>query len=183
MKEKKDIADLVQEKLEGLNQSTDLPNWDAVANTLQVRERNRKLQWALGSIVCGLILIFGISYLNQSTLPEADSLSDSELKPVEMLQQEANNGQHTSKSAVGQESDPPQKVLPTQKDLEDKPSESKVTVTEFDSIDPSEGATVKTTYYYYRDNDNTEVVTKDVKLIDSLLQESNRRTINDSIPR
>ena len=71
-------------------------------------------------------------------------------------------------------------VVNLKKDLETTVDRDE-SIGSFDSL--TEGSDVKTTFYYYRGEDNSQVVTSDKKVIDSLLFEPKRvtETVKDSI--
>jgi len=194
MKKKEDIANIIKQKLEGMHPETSAPNWDAVMNTLDRRKRFRQGMWLLGSVLSiALIALFIQNFATDSSINQSENgtqvqaASNAPNSEDGGINDNANSTTANEFFASDDEqlvSDAKAKELQNDKAKNNNESNTpikQVSVTEFDSVDPMQGAQVKTTYYYYRDSDKTEVITKNKKVLDSLLERSASRISKDSI--
>ena len=194
MKKKEDIANIIKQKLEGMHPQTSAPNWDAVMNTLDRRKRFRQGMWLLGSVLSiALIALFIQNFATDSSKNQSENgtqvqaASNSPNSADGGINDNTNNTTANELFASDDEqlvSDAKAKELQNDKTKNNNESNTpikQVSVTEFDSVDPMQDAQVKTTYYYYRDSDKTEVITKNKKVLDSLLERSASQISKDSI--
>ncbi|MEP2936841.1 MAG: hypothetical protein ABJM06_00505 [Gilvibacter sp.] len=182
MKKKEDIAAIIKQKLNQLQATSAEPSWESVVGTLKRRKKRRLLFWWTGSVLSLLLIALFIGQFNNS-----ESSSPVDTQTTEQTNTKGSNQNESPNNDVLKETtftdDSIQQELDESQDNLDitsnpnsinKTNKTKqVSVTEFDSVDLMEGAEVKTTYYYYRDSDNTEVITKNKSVLDSLLNANN----------
>lgn len=193
MKHKEDIAVLIKQKLNGMHASSMEPSWEMVEKSLRRRKKKRLILWWSGSVLSLVLIALFIQNFNENSTPEQTDATKA-IEATTANDQDKNTIPSSDKSNSNSPDSPstnteqlPDNVAGSNtasvgdKNEQEDAKPKQVTVTQFDSVDPTQGAEVKTTYYYYRDSDKTEIITKDKKVLDSLLENSASKVLKDSI--
>ncbi len=198
MKDPNSFIDQLKTQLETLDKTTAKPNWESVLITLNKNRRRRYATWIISSLGTLTVLLL---FLNQCETGSADSLAT----PIQQESQKSRTIVTTNKDelnitptnvepdsvtnqtlsgtdslALENNKQTPKREANTGVSLNNSTLQNVRTGT-LDSADFIQGSQVKTTYYYYNDLDNTQIVTQNKAQIDSLILNEGRTVSKDSI--
>lgn len=175
MKTHDPIEEIIKQRMDGLQRSTDVPTWNAVASTLKRRKREKAMIWiwsSAGLLTLLALLIFTNKNTEETTVTQEDTPAveeviseqpqQEEVLPVIASQNEENSsedaGESTGASEAGEIVNTDQGVIE----------------------DFTKNAEVKPTYYYYDSKTGKQISTTDKKVIDSLTQLGQKQRVADS---
>jgi len=197
MKDPNTVIEQIKAQLDSLDKTTIEPTWDRVEATLKRNKRRRYATLLLTSIGSLAVVVL---FFNQCIGVSSNSLAvpsgQQELQTAPIVESSTSQGSKTySVSNVNAEQTTALQNTnsdqTTTSSRENSYKDSKTDYTEntttsiksetLDSVEFLEGAVVKTTYYYYNDASNTEVVTQNKAVIDSILESDQRQQPKDSM--
>lgn len=199
MKTHKDIGDLLREKIDSSQESLQTPLWERIKKTVVQNNRRRALfDWSLNGLIL-LFSILGIYTITTTLVPnkEISNTTTETQNTVINTTESLENIPSVSKenqAIVGKEKGSAQVQPAVQKEWvtefskkekalpnKTRPTSTSVTTATEDykqeeiTVENSVQRTEKV-YYYYNSKDGQEVMTKDKKVIDSVMQANNTRT-------
>ena len=195
MKDPNAFADQIKSQLSAMNKTTAEPTWERVATTLKKNKRRRYATWVLSSLGTFTVLVL---FFTQCTGTSTNSLA-APLNNPDSAQEVVTTADSDSSTPLDISEDDPAPIDSTnQANLTN--SETVVTTNSsstktnapvrtnnfseqetLDSVNTFEGAEVKTTYYYYNQANNTQIVTQDKTVIDSILATKEVQKPKDSM--
>lgn len=195
MKDPNAFADQIKSQLSAMNKTTAEPTWERVVTTLKKNKRRRYATWVLSSLGTFTVLVL---FFTQCTGNSTNSLA-APLNNPETTKEVVTTADSDSSTTLEIPEDDPAPIDSTnQSNLANTETVVPTTTTNtktnapintnnfneqetLDSVNTFEGAEVITTYYYYNQANNTQIVTQDKTVIDSILATKEVQKPKDSM--
>jgi len=196
MEDKKDIGELIEQRLSDADVPLENGLWDRIEGSLEDRDRRKRnilLLWLSGGAVAILLFLLLLNAMGNSDLDPEDAIENEELLVTQIdsiLQTSELNSEKTItykdiesfvKDSIGEDN-------VTQGEGQNLSTTGKKTNpdnlgepgdTRNRKVFTGEGVTIKTVYHYYNSATNEVFETTDKQVIDSLIDNGNKET--DSI--